>query len=285
MRSFLGRPLLSLFIAVPLFSLNLLGDTVTFAQFQEAAGGGNNFSFVSSTSSATFQSKDAKTGSASIPVFFNLFGIDSSQLPVDLQGSQAAHMTFSITTTQHVVAAGSFLEQNLFSQLANGSPNYGTITFTRNTPDNELHQTNLLTVSFSAVTGGLGGIRNGQTATLSADNTASLNGEQDFVQFSSAYLDFSASSDENLAFSFTSANPCFSMAKNVTKSKGGCTTTGSDVLNFLHSFTVAGTGSFASDPAPVSVFATPEPATFPLLVLGASFVGLIWRSRKNRRLA
>jgi PEP-CTERM motif len=238
---------------------------------------------VSSTSIATFQSKDAKTGATSIPVLFNLIGIPNSQLPADLQGSQAAHMTFSITTTQHVAAAGNFLQQNLFSQLANGSPNYGTITFTRDTPDGEIHQTNLLTVSFSSVSGGLVGIKNGQTATLSADNTTGGNGELDFVQFSSAYLNFSSGADENLAFSFTSANPCFSMAKNVTKnSRGGCTTSGSEVLNFLHSFTAAGTGSFASDPAPESIFAVPEPATFSLLFLGAPLIGLVRRARNVR---
>jgi hypothetical protein len=262
-------------------SSNLFADTVTFAQFQEAGKGGNFFSFVNSGSSAVFQSKDPATGSASVPVTFSLLGFAVNDLPADLQGPQAAHMTFFIKTTQHVTTSGNFFDQNLYSVNPDGTPNYGTITFTRDTPDKELHKTNLLTVSFFAAGGGLDGIRKGQTATLSADNETNLgNGEFDYVEFSSDYLRFANGSDENLALSFTSANPCFSIYKNVTAAKGGCTTSGTTLLSFLHSFTAAGTGTFASDPAPYSIFAIPEPATSSLLLVGAPLT--VWGLLRRR---
>ncbi|HEX4166395.1 MAG TPA: PEP-CTERM sorting domain-containing protein [Bryobacteraceae bacterium] len=260
-----------------LSSAPVSADTVTFAQFTEAGGGGNDFNFVSSTNSATFSSRNPKTGSSIVPVYFDFLSFAATDLPLDLQGPQAAQLTFSVTTTQNAVTFGNFFDQNLYSQSASGVPNYGTIKFTRDTPDHELGQTNLLTVSFWATAGGLDGIRKGQTATLSADN-----GQTDYVQFSSSYLNFDPQSDENLALSFTSATPCFTVYANVKSAKGGCTQTSSAVLNFLHSFTAAGTGTFASDPSPTSVFAVPEPGTNWLTLLGATGIGMLLLRRSRR---
>jgi hypothetical protein len=283
MGTFLIRNLFFLFSAISLCSVTLWGDTVTFAQFQEAGKGGNYFTYVNSANSAVFESRDPQTGSSSVPVTFSFLSFATNDLPGDLQGPQAAHMSFYVKTTQPVGTAGSFFDQNLYSADANGVPNYGTITFTRDTPDAELHETNLLTVSFYARAGGLDGIRRGQTAILTADNTANVNGEIDYVQFSSSYLDFRSGSDENLALSFTSANPCFTLFKNVTKGKGGCVVSGNSLLTFLHAFTAAGTGTFASDPQPTTVFATPEPASAALLLLSAPLMVLCLRRRKSAR--
>ena len=167
---------------------------------------------------------------------------------------------------------------------SSGLPNYGTVTFTRTTPDGEIHQTNLLTVSFYAIAGGLDGIRKGETASLSADNEANLGpGQVDYVQFSSSYINFAASSDENLALSFSSANPCFSTYKNVKAGIHGCVTTGSALLSFLHSFTAAGTGTFASDPPPVSVFAVPEPESLSFMLFGLPFIVARYLQRRTAR--
>jgi hypothetical protein len=281
--AFLKKPLFWFLTAVSLFAVNLSADTVTFAQFQEAGAGGNDFTFINSGSSAVFESRNPKTGASSVPVTFSFLGFAGNQLPSDLQGPQSAQMSFYIKTTQHVTSLGNQFDQNLYSQNASGLPNYGTITFTRTTPDKELNQTNLLTVSFFAIADGLDGARKGQTATLSADNEANFGpGQIDYVQFSSSYIDFAQGSDENLALSFTSANPCFSIYKNVTAARHGCVTSGTALLNFLHNFTAAGTGTFASDPPPTSVFAVPEPASACLLLLGAPAVIGYLRGRARR---
>ncbi len=206
---------------------------------------------------------------------FSFQSFATTDLPADLQGVQNAQMQFSITTTQHVATFGNFFDQNLYSQNANGTINYGSVAFTRDTPDKELHQDNLLTVSFYAIAGGLDGIRKGQTATLTADNGSNDGGQTDFVQFSSSYLNFQPGSEEDLALSFSSASPCFSTYKNVQPSRGGCTTSGTTLLNLLHSFTAAGTGTFASDPVPATVFATPEPASAWLVLAGILAAGCI----------
>ncbi|MDQ2842213.1 MAG: hypothetical protein M3Y72_14465 [Acidobacteriota bacterium] len=121
------------------------------------------------------------------------------------------------------------------------------------------------------------GTRRGQTATLTADNANSFSDQTDYVQFSSSYLNFDPQADENLALSFSSATPCFSVAAQVTKVKGGCVPSTSSVLNLLHSFTAAGTGTFASDPDPQSVFATPEPASAYLGLCGLTLLVIAQR--------
>ena len=272
-----------LLISLLLFpALRASGDTVTFAQFLEAGKGGNDFSFTNAGKSAAFKTKNPQTGSPSVPVSFDFLSFDSADMPADLQGPQAAQMTLSVSTTQPTATFGNFFDQNLFSTGAGSVPNYGTITFTRNTPDKELHQTNLLTVSFYAVAGGLDGVRRGQTATLTADNGSNDNGQIDFVQFSSSYLNFDSGADENLALSFTSANPCFTVYQNVKQVKGGCIQTNAKLLTLLHSFTAAGTGTFASDPQAISVFATPEPQT-PWLTLFGLLSLLSWGRRATNR--
>ncbi|MDQ2842575.1 MAG: PEP-CTERM sorting domain-containing protein [Acidobacteriota bacterium] len=249
-------------------AVQLCADTVTFAQFQEAGQGGNYFSFVNSGNSAVFQAKNPQNGMTSIPVTFDFLSFANTDLPADLSGPQAAEMSFFVRTSQPVIVAGNFFEQNLYAQNANGSPAFGTITITRDTPDAELHKTNLLTVSFYALSGGLSGVRKGQTASLTADNGSTGGGPTDYVQFSSSYLTLQQGADENLALSFTSASPCFTRSQDVKKVKGGCVATDSLLLNLLHSFTAAGTGTFASDPSPASIFATPEPRSLWLMLLG-----------------
>lgn len=206
--------LLLLLIVVP--AAHSLGDTVTFAQFQEAGRGGNYFTFINSGNSAIFQTKDPRTGASSAPVTFDFLSFANGNLPADLQGPQSAQMNLSIKTSQHAVVFGNIFDQNLYSQSSGGVIDYGSISFTRDTPDKELHETNLLTVSFYAVAGGLDGIRRGQTATLTAD-TASDSAQTDYVQFSSSYLNFEPQTDENLALSFSSASPCFSVYAQVTR--------------------------------------------------------------------
>lgn len=281
---------LSLFNANAIFLLLLLvvfpaaralGDTVTFAQFQEAGRGGNYFTFLNSGSSAIFQTKDPSMGASSVPVTFDFLSFANGNLPADLQGPQAAQMKLSIKTTQHAGVFGNIFDQNLYSQSSGGVIDYGSISFTKDMPDKELHKTNLLTVSFYAIAGGLDGIRRGQTATLTAD-TASESAQTDYVQFSSSYLNFEPQTDENLALSFSSASPCFSVYAQVKKVRGGCTQTRPQVLNLLHSFTAAGTGTFASDPAPQSIFATPEPASASLGCFGLALIGILVRRRNAR---
>jgi hypothetical protein len=240
-------------------------ETVTFAQFLEAGKGGNEFSYSISSGGASFVTKNPSNGSMSVPVSFTFFGIDQASLPADLQGPQTALMTLSITTTQKPTVSGKFFHQGLSS----GSVPNGLMTFTRTTPDAELHETNLLTVHFDARVGGLSGMSKGRTATLTADNGF------DNVLFSSSYLKFDDSAEENLALSFTSATPCFSQNVNVQELKGLCTPVGSSLFEFLHPFTAAGTGTFAAGSQFRSVFAIPEPSSFRFTSLVALLASLL----------
>ncbi len=191
-------------------------------------------------------------------------------------------MAFFIRTTAPVKVGPSSFDQELYQADSSGAPVYGSIVFTRDMPDHTLHKTNLLTVTFNARVGGLRGVGRSQTASLTADNrTEDSAGIPDHIRFSSDFLIFPEGSAENLALSFTSANPCFAIRQITGSGPAGCTASG-QTLSFLHDFTAAGTGSFASEPTPVSVFA-PDPETATLLVsgMGLCFLGRFRQARRS----
>lgn len=208
--------------------------TTNFAQFFER-NGGNDFSYTSNSTTATF--------SASSPVTLNYQNIPN--LPADLQADQSATLSFSATTSRKAFDLG----DGDFSQKFESA----TLLISRNGPaaEGDNPRTVLLSVTFtnftftgsSGPTGGAGGFN------------ASSNASTTTVNFSSNFLDFSATNVRNLALSFSSISPGLSL-----NSSG-----------FFNDFATAGTGTFASDPLPSVV---PEGDSRPALGFLFGVVGL-----------
>jgi hypothetical protein len=195
------------------------GQTTTFAQFFER-NGTQDFAFTNNTSSADF---NAVSGGS--PIFFiysNIVGLDPS-----LQGIQNAHLFITTTTTQPASLSGGSLTQPLNQTV--------TVDIIRDTPappgTGSSPRTLLLRAVFtpSGFTPGIVGSQGGNSATLSATTPDHV------VTFTSDFLLFGATTQRNLAFSFSSVLP------SVALGSGG----------FLQSFTAAATGTFASSPPPV----------------------------------
>jgi len=196
-------------------------QTVTFAQFFEV-NGTQDFIFTNNTTSASFQT--IQNGS---PVVFTYQNV--ANLPAELQGPQAAHILVTANTTSPA------------TQVA-GTPPRNVQPF---------NQTILIQIIRDVqAQSGTGTRRNLLTAIITPDGSAvsSLTGDNSSdaaaytassvtqnVQYSSSFLAFPQTSQNNLGLSFSSVNPLLSIGS------GG----------FLASFTAAGTGTFASNPPPI----------------------------------
>jgi carboxypeptidase family protein len=194
--------------------LTTYGQTTTFAQFLERAGG-QDFVFTNNTTSA-----DLSNVVGGSPIFFlyqNLPGLDPS-----LQNFQNAHLTITTTTTQPGLFNGSTFSQPLNQQV--------TIQIIRDTPApvGRNSRTNLLTAVF---------LPSGSTpAIVGASSSATLSAttpDQNVI-FSSDFLLFHQTTSRNLALSFSSVTPSLALGAG----------------SFLENFTAAGSGTFASDPLP-----------------------------------
>ncbi|MCC7309500.1 MAG: carboxypeptidase regulatory-like domain-containing protein [Acidobacteria bacterium] len=216
---YLLRLVLSCAFFAVLLAVPALGQTVTFAQFFEQ-NGTQDFVWTNNGGiSGTFA--NVPGGS---PIFFTYQNI--SGLPAELQGIQIAHM--SVTTTAFL--AGSVSGPNLTQPL----DQVITIDITRDTPASPGtgggNRTRLLRVVISPAINnpGLVGNNGGNSATLSATTPDHI------VTFSSHFLSFGATTDRNMALSFSSVTPAVSLGAG----------------SFLQSVTAAGSGTFASNPVP-----------------------------------
>ena len=230
-------------LSVLLFSTTLINaqtvcprDTVTFAQFTQRTGS-QDWIF---TNFGNFGSFDTITNGS--PVFFKYSNI--ANLPLEISGDQAAHVTFSCQTS--VIG---FVNVGNATQPFNGTC---TLSIIRDTPASFGNgtRTNLLSVTIvnscpSCTFSDLQGTNNGNSAGYSATQP---NGQQ--VTFSSDFLDFSQTEGRNLALSYSSVNPNFSINAN----------------GFLNNFTAAATGTFASCAAP-----TRPPTAASAIVAGRVF--------------
>lgn len=222
--------------------LTSYGQTTTFAQFFEQTGS-QDFVFTNNTSSSTF----AAVGGGS-PIFFiysNISGLDPS-----LGGIQSAHLFVTTTTNSPAVIAGGNITQPLDQTT--------TIQIIRDTAApvgvGAGSRRNLLTAVFSTNVGtpGIVGAVGGNSATLSVTTPGHL------VTFTSDFLLFGATTERNLAFSFSSVAP----------------TLGVGAGGFLQSLTAAGSGTFASNPPPTKLVVTAAPASLSGRVTTPNGLGL-----------
>lgn len=199
----------------------LQAQTVTFGQFIQR-NGSQDFVLTNNTTSADFNT--IPNGS---PIFFTYQNV--ANLPAVLQGPQLAHIYITANTTTPAFQIAADPPRNV--QQFNGT---FTIRIIRDT-----------------VAGvGTGTQRNLLTAVITPDGTtkSSLAGDdltdaaaytassaRQTVIYTSDFLGFVPNSTNNLGLSFSSVFPLLSIGA------GG----------FLNSFTAAGTGTFASNPAPV----------------------------------
>ena len=222
---------------------------VTFAQYTQTNGAIQQWT-VSNSGTTT-------TVSATGAVQFTLSGV--SGLPF-AQGPRAATFTLSATSGQIGncgVACGpgdSYVE-----------PGYsGMFSFI-----DTILGTNLLSGTFAvtgspATTGAQFSSSIGSTG--GSFNGSSTAGNLQQLVLTSSYLNFVGQTQEDASFSLSSLIPNFNV---------GTVTSGQAYVN--GTFHAAGSGTFSSNPGPVS--ATPEPATFALIGSGFVALGLLRRKK------
>ena len=210
------------FILLTISSVTLLqAQTVTFGQFFQR-NGTNDFSFTNNGTGATFQTSVDGT-----PVFFIYQNV--ANLPLELQGPQLARVyVTSATTTPAFQAAGDpprdiqpFSETFLIRVIRDVAAQGGTGT-----------RRNLLTAIVTpdgTTKSSLAGDDQSDAIAYTASDTRQT------VTYTSDFLGFLPNSQDNFGLSFSSVFPLVSIGP------GG----------FLTSFTAAGTGTFATNPAPV----------------------------------
>ncbi len=207
------------------------GQTTTFAQFTQNPAG-QNFVFTNNTTTATF----GTTPTTGVQVNFNYSNING--LNAALTGTQSAKLFITTTTTEASVSSfGNFLAQPLSQSI--------TISIIRDTATSAGvgtgARTNLLTAVITI--GNSNPSISGQVGATSGNfSAATTNGNQN-VTFTSDFLSFSNTSERDLAIAFSSIQPALAISG-----------------DFLRSFAASGTGTFASNPAPV-VAAPPTAAT------------------------
>ena len=219
--------------------------TQTFGQFFQANPSARLFSYTKLDSGAT---KKAEIKGNAIPVFYNL---SAWGLPADLLGPQNA--TLSVDFISDLGTTGTGLSRTqLFDTVTSGS-----ISITRATAAAEGNgtRTNLLTVSFT--NGELNASQDEGAFTFKSNNNSA-------ITFTSDFLDFSNVVSKDFSFSFSGSSPTFN----------------APLGSSSRSLAFSGSGTFASDPAPL-VLGVPEPASWALMLGGFGMLGATLRTRKN----
>ena len=221
--------------------------TETFGQFIQKSPSARAFSYTKLDSGTN---KKAEIKGTNIPVYFQ-FGLNG--LPADLVDLQDAHLSLDFISNLGTTAGSSSNSRvQLFDTVSTGS-----ISFIRDSAAGEGNdtRTNLLTVTFSNAELDAS---NGSGSFTFQSNASSV------ITFTSDFLDFTNMLDKDFSFSFSGASPSFSA------------TLGSSSRNIAFS----GSGTFASDPAPLVVGGVPEPASWALMLGGFGLLGATLRTRK-----
>ena len=184
---------------------------------------------------------------ASIPVYYILSG---GSLPLDLQGAQDAALSADFFATSGTTGSGSSRVQ-MFAT--------GSITITRTTAALEglNTRTNLLTVTFTNAE--LDASQNNGSFTFKSNSNSAITYTSDFMNFSNVLT-------KDFSLSFSGANPKFNAPL------------GSSSVNTRFS----GTGTFASDPAPITI-GVPEASTWAMLMIGFGVVGAALRTGRRSK--
>ncbi len=217
-----------------------MATSVTFAQYLQSTGSEQQWSITTSGNTTTV------SASGSVSFQFSGAGLPFTSSP------ENATFTLSATSTQigncaSTCGAGDGLDQTGYS---------GTFSFI----DNESNPgANLLSGVFSvtgspATTGA--SFSSNINSTGGSFNASSNSGNLNQLILTSSYLDFTGQTQENASWSLSSLLPNF--------------TTGTVTSNQAYpgpQFNASGTGTFSSNPGPVS--STPEPGT--ILLFGGAF--------------
>lgn len=236
-----------------------LSASVTFGQFLQKDASARLFRYQNQDAGAVKGAKIYTTAATAgtnanvagaIPIYFVL---SNAGLPADLLGFQDAHLAVNFVSSAGTTGTG-VTRRQAFDTVTSGS-----ITITRDTAALEGigSRTNLLTVSFTNASLDAAQSAGAFTFSTSADST---------ISYSSDFLDFSHTTMRDFSFSFSGASPTFQAAL------------GSSSRNTRFS----GTGTFASDPAPLT-FGVPEASTWAMLVVGFGAVGATMRTGRRRR--
>jgi len=232
-------------------------DSITFGQFTQKSTSSRLFRYknedtLHSKGAEIYTTVAATTGPtansfASIPVYFVLSAFG---LPADLTGAQDAHLTVDFLSHSGTTGSGSSRVQAFDS---------GTVTITRDTAALEglNSRTNLLTVSFTNAE--LDASQNNGSFTFKSNSNSA-------ITYSSDFLDFSHVLTKDFSLSFSGASPKFNAAL------------GSSSVSTRFS----GTGTFASDPAPITI-GLPEASTWGMLVIGFGAVGAAMRTGRRSK--
>jgi len=269
-------------VAVPLAALGLLMSQalpsqaitapITFAQFTDGTPGTH---LTNSIPGGTWASSTlGTTGAYAIKFFFN----DESGIPAELQPTPfnsniTATLVYSATTLPlggsnlpyAVPGAGNSATQPFtsvsLSVVAVGTQLVGGITIPNGA--NLLTMTSGLGPDPNNIGGTLGGTQGGSSATFQGATTTS--GSTNKVTFTSAYLDFTAATQEAYALSYTGI-PSFTLA-------------GPIFQQYISAFTAETTGTFDAT-LPVTP-TTPEPGAMSLIVgMGIGATSLVMRRRR-----
>jgi hypothetical protein len=187
-------------------------------------------------------------------------------------GFLATNLTTAISSIPaNVVFTATSADTNVNSAFAAQGVAYqtgfsGTVTFTSTqafTVGSSYYAagSNLLKATFTNAS--FLGVIGQQNAGLTADSTTGT------LVYTSDFLDFSDTVSRDYSLSFGAINPKLS-------------TSGSPA--YINGFTSTPTGSFASDPVPLSTADVPEPASWAMMLVGFGAIGLGLRSSTRRRL-
>ena len=217
-------------------------SVITFAQFHESATtNANLFDYVNNTTSAVFDTNPGTLG-AGIPVVFSYETVNGV-LPADLQGPQNAILTLTSNTSLPAVqVTGSIATEQIGT-----TSSLAELTITRTTPAAEGggNRTNLLSMAFDGtLLGMIGGVTPQFSGNSNLGNT---------VTYSSDFLNFSSSTEQNFSLTYTS------WTTNSSDSNNGL---GLEIGpgSFFEPATATGAGTFDASSASV----VPEPATLAL---------------------
>ena len=240
-----------------------MATPTTFAQFTMRGGVSNPFTFTNTPTTGPTGlrgSNSTFTVTGSIPVNFqyevnNGYGVTGSNI--------AATMTLTSVVDGKATAVNIGTAAHPKFQYSQGLKSFN-LTITAVTAAKNSHgvfSTDLLSLTSS--TGTITGLKGANSAGLTGDTT-----QGDTVAFSSDFLYFGNTINRDFALSFSSLLPTYQLAAD----------------GYLANFKTAGTGTFASDPAP-QVTPSPEPApTAAFLIGGMGLALLAFRGRKASRL-